>query len=190
MMNPSHSLKTAAVSPGILPYAMGLDILLKFILRRMKCSKKNWREVLQVLRVRRETTLRAKEIRMHMEEKGLQVAEVAVTWLARAAGIPVRGMFTFFYLLVCFCSSPQKNYMVLHSHSFECSRGTEWYSKRWPGTPRWYECVLVLRVWTIVYFRNNKLDGTAAAAAISTCQKGVMLNAPSRDACLWINVLS
>lgn len=40
-INPSRFLKTAAVSPCILPYAMGLAILLMFILRSLKCSKQN-----------------------------------------------------------------------------------------------------------------------------------------------------
>lgn len=48
-MNPSHLLKAAAASPSIQPYAMGLAILLMLILRSMKYSKQNWREVLQVL---------------------------------------------------------------------------------------------------------------------------------------------
>lgn len=48
-MNQSHFQKAAVVSPNILPYTMGLGILLMFILRSMKCSKQNGKEVLQVL---------------------------------------------------------------------------------------------------------------------------------------------
>lgn len=40
------------------------------------------------------------------------------------------------------------------------------------------------------YFSNNRLDGTTTAAVTSTCQKAVILNAPNRDACLYIDFLS
>lgn len=71
-----------------------------------------------------------KEIKIHMKEKGLQGAEAIMSCLARVAHILIRYMHSSFYLLVCFCSLSQKNYMVLHSHSLECSRGAEWHSKR------------------------------------------------------------
>lgn len=39
------------------------------------------------------------------------------------------------------------------------------------------------------FSRNNRLDGAVAAATNSTCQKGVMLEAPSREACACIHFL-
>ena len=84
--------------------------------------------------------------------------------------------------MVCFCSSPQKVtrfYILILLTAQEEQTGI---AEDDQGTKVAAEGL------NHCLFQKNRLDGAAAAA--STCQKGVKLSAPSRDACLCINFFS